>query len=263
MKTKQLIEKYKEYVEFLSKNISDNAHYLRIHGIACSEEDYEKGVLFRKEISALESSLKEPDMTNEEKTKRFIGNVHQHWKDLGGDEKFRSKWSAFYNGWLDGRADMVINPIEYASQGENKAESTDEELLYYTQYIQDCFQQKGLMTYPEIKLAIQAWKESTLGKHYASQVEKENEGSVEDNIIIEQSNKRFHDPDNPEPENEGREELAFLNSKTTNPDENNGWSFDYKFLEGIARITDGFEDSASMEQIESVLLALQKVITHK
>lgn len=49
----ELIKKQEEYIEFLGRDISDNAGYLHIHGIKPSPEKISQGIKMRKEIADL------------------------------------------------------------------------------------------------------------------------------------------------------------------------------------------------------------------
>ena len=54
---KELIEKQKEYIKFLSRIIDDNAVFLEIHHCGASQEDINEGKGLRDEISVLEAQL--------------------------------------------------------------------------------------------------------------------------------------------------------------------------------------------------------------
>jgi hypothetical protein len=47
-----------------------------------------------------------------------------------------------------------------------------------------------------------------------------------------------------------------LNKYRRNPDENNGWHFDYKFIKEISDMTNAGTFSSGMEEVESVIKAL-------
>lgn len=47
-----------------------------------------------------------------------------------------------------------------------------------------------------------------------------------------------------------------LNKYKRNPEENNGWHFDYKFIKELSDMTNAGTFNAGMEEVESVLKAL-------
>ena len=54
---KELIEKQKEYIKFLSRIIDDNAVFLEIHHCGASQEDINEGKGLRDELSVFEKQL--------------------------------------------------------------------------------------------------------------------------------------------------------------------------------------------------------------
>lgn len=47
-----------------------------------------------------------------------------------------------------------------------------------------------------------------------------------------------------------------LESMYKTPDDNLGWSFDYSFLKAVSDKSESFEESISMEQLDSALLSI-------
>ena len=61
----KLIEKLKEYIEFLSKEIGDNAMFLHLHHIDTSLETVNTGKAYREQIADLEKQVKEQELNPE------------------------------------------------------------------------------------------------------------------------------------------------------------------------------------------------------
>lgn len=53
----ELVKLQREYIEFLSKDISDNAGYLHAHGIITSQEKVEEGKTLRLKIKEVEDKI--------------------------------------------------------------------------------------------------------------------------------------------------------------------------------------------------------------
>lgn len=56
-KQKELDKLRKSYIDFIGEQLSDNAMFLKVHGITCSEKDVKIGAEYRKQMNALESEL--------------------------------------------------------------------------------------------------------------------------------------------------------------------------------------------------------------
>lgn len=69
----ELIQKLKEYIQFLGKHISDNASFLYVHGILTPQNEVDKGIQFRKEIAELEAPS--PSLPGEQVEGKRFGNI--------------------------------------------------------------------------------------------------------------------------------------------------------------------------------------------
>lgn len=56
-KTEQLIEKLKEYIEFLGKELDKTAVFLHVHNMDASQDVVNQGIILRSEIATLEAEL--------------------------------------------------------------------------------------------------------------------------------------------------------------------------------------------------------------
>ena len=49
-------------------------------------------------------------------SKYIIGDVREHFKAVFNEDRQWDEWRAFYNGWIDGRAQMILDVQAYANE---------------------------------------------------------------------------------------------------------------------------------------------------
>lgn len=54
---KELVEKQEEYIKFLGDYLSGITGFLKVHGMECTDEEFEEGQRHREEIETLKSQL--------------------------------------------------------------------------------------------------------------------------------------------------------------------------------------------------------------
>lgn len=120
-----LVQKLKEYIDFLGKEVSDNAVFMHLHNCSTPQATVDRGIQLRKEIADLEQSTPIVEPAVETEKKFTEDNMYAAWVEGAATERDDKPASHLFpypnlfTKWLNKRYSSPPSVQQEAAKGSN------------------------------------------------------------------------------------------------------------------------------------------------